>query len=56
VTLRVVDLSDAPDTGPPGVIVAVGALAGESWLDAATFTLTEDPCADPRVVTVDSVP
>jgi enoyl-CoA hydratase/carnithine racemase len=55
VTLRVVDLSDAPDTGPPGVIVAVGALAGESWLDAATFTLTEDPCADPRVVTVDSV-
>ena len=54
-TLRVVDLSDAPDTGPPGVIVAVGALAGESWLDAATFTLTEDPCADPRVVTVDSV-
>ncbi len=55
-TLRVVDLSDAPDTGPPGVIVAVGALAGESWLDAATFTLTEDPCADPRVVTVDSVP
>jgi enoyl-CoA hydratase/carnithine racemase len=56
VTLRVVDLSDAPDTGPPGVIVAVGALADESWLDAATFTLTEDPCADPRVVTVDSVP
>jgi enoyl-CoA hydratase/carnithine racemase len=56
VTLLVVDLSDAPDTGPPGVIVAVGALAGESWLDAATFTLTEDPCADPRVVTVDSVP
>ena len=28
----------------------------ESWLEAATFTLTEDPCADRRVVTVDSVP
>jgi len=56
VTLRVVDLSDTPDTGPPGVTVAVGPLADEFWLNAATFTLTEDPCADPRVVTVDSVP
>jgi enoyl-CoA hydratase/carnithine racemase len=62
VTLRVVDLSDAPDTGadvrsgPLGVIVAVGSLSDEYWLDAATFTLTEDPCADHRVVTVDSVP
>ncbi len=61
-TLRVVDLSDAPDSGaeagvwPPGVIVAVGSLSDEYWLDAATFTLTEDPCADHRVVTVDSVP
>ena len=55
-TLRVVDLSDTPDTGPPGVTVAVGPLADEYWLNAATFTLTEDPCADPRVVTVDSVP
>ena len=55
-TLRVVDLSDTPDTGPPGVTVAVGPLADEFWLNAATFTLTEDPCADPRVVTVDSVP
>ncbi|OMB96214.1 enoyl-CoA hydratase/isomerase family protein [Mycobacterium colombiense] len=61
--LRVVDLSSAPQDGPsspPGVIVAVGsaadiAVAG-SWLDAATFTLTEDHCADRRVVTVDSVP
>jgi enoyl-CoA hydratase/carnithine racemase len=61
--LRVVDLSDAPDTGadagwgpPPGVIVAFGPLTNEYWLDAATFTLTEDSCADRRVVTVDSVP
>jgi enoyl-CoA hydratase/carnithine racemase len=60
---RVVDLSDAPDTGadaglgpPPGVIVAFGPLSDEYWLNAATFTLTEDPCADRRVVTVDSVP
>jgi len=56
VTLRVVDLSDAPDTGPPGVTVAVGPLSDEYWFNAATFTLTEDPCADRRVVTVDSVP
>ena len=55
-TLRVVDLSDAPDTGLPGVTVAVGPLSDEYWLNAATFTLTEDPCADRRVVTVDSVP
>ena len=60
--LRVVGLSDAPDTGadvwsgPPGVVVAVGSLANEYWLDGATFTLTEDPCADHQVVTVDSVP
>jgi enoyl-CoA hydratase/carnithine racemase len=61
--LRVVDLSSAPYAGvasPPGVIVAHGSAADiahtESWLDAATFTLTEDPCADRRVVTVDSVP
>ncbi|MGA8249605.1 MAG: enoyl-CoA hydratase/isomerase family protein [Mycobacterium sp.] len=54
--MRVVDLSDAPDTGPPGVTVAVGPLSDEYWFNAATFTLTEDPCADRRVVTVDSVP
>jgi enoyl-CoA hydratase/carnithine racemase len=61
--LRVVDLSSAPDPAvgsPPGVIVAVGsgadiARAG-SWVDTATFTLTEEACADRRVVTVDSVP
>jgi enoyl-CoA hydratase/carnithine racemase len=61
--LRVVDLSSAPDLAvgsPPGVIVAVGSRAdiarAESWVDAATFTLTEDACADRRVVSVDSVP
>jgi enoyl-CoA hydratase/carnithine racemase len=61
--LRVVDLSSAPDTAPappPGVVVAHGGAAdiarSGSWLDAATFTLTEDSCADRRVVTVDSVP
>jgi enoyl-CoA hydratase/carnithine racemase len=64
--LRVVDLTSSaaspPDAGvasPPGVIVAVGSAAdlgpAESWLDAATFTLTEDPCTDRRVITVDSV-
>ncbi|MCK8644871.1 enoyl-CoA hydratase/isomerase family protein [Mycobacterium colombiense] len=60
--LRVVELSSAPRDGPPsppGVIVAVGSatdIAGdEFWLDAATFTLTEDPCGDRRAVTVDSV-
>lgn len=61
--LRVIDLSSAPEDGPaspPGVIVAAGSAAdidrAGTWLDAATFTLTEEPCADPRVVTVDSVP
>jgi enoyl-CoA hydratase/carnithine racemase len=65
--LRVVDLSSAPDAGvdaglasPPGVIVAVGSATdiaqSGSWLDATTFTLTEDSCTDRRVVTVDSVP
>jgi enoyl-CoA hydratase/carnithine racemase len=60
---RVVDLSNAPDAGPaspPGVIVAHGGAAdiarSGSWLDTATFTLTEDSCSDRRVVTVDSVP
>ncbi|WP_025736458.1 enoyl-CoA hydratase/isomerase family protein [Mycobacterium genavense] len=60
---RVADLSSAPEAGlpsPPGVIVAVGSAAEleqhQYWLDAATFTLTEEPCADRRVITVDSVP
>src|SRR6516162_11170443 len=61
--LRVVDLTSGPDAdsaSPPGVIVAAGSAAdiarAEYWLEAATFTLTEDRCADRRVVTVDSVP
>lgn len=61
-TLRTVDLSSEPDPdgpGPPGVIVAVGSPHGspydEYWLDAATFTLSEQLCEDRRVVTVDSV-
>ena len=64
--LRLVDLSgpvsSALDAGlpvPPGVIVAVGSAAeiakSESWLQAATFTLTEGPCADRRAISVDSV-
>lgn len=64
---RVVQLSDsassAPQDGPaspPGVVVGIGSAAeltkSQSWLDAATFTLTEDACDDRRVVTVDSVP
>ncbi|MHC1378481.1 enoyl-CoA hydratase/isomerase family protein [Mycobacterium avium subsp. paratuberculosis] len=60
--LRVVDLSSAPQDGPaspPGVIVAVGSAdqiaRSEFWLEAATFTLTEDACTDRRAVTVDSV-
>jgi len=63
--LRVVDASSAPDSGPddspPGVIVAVGSgvdIANSQagfWLDTATLTLTEDPCVDRRVITVESV-
>jgi enoyl-CoA hydratase/carnithine racemase len=57
--LRVVDLSTAPQDGadlPSGLIVAFGSPRSEYWLNTATLTLTEDPCSDPRVVTVDSVP
>ncbi|ORB85073.1 enoyl-CoA hydratase [Mycobacterium kansasii] len=58
--LRVVDLSqasDAPDVAsPPGVIVAHGSLTNEFWLNAATFTLTDKPYSDRRVITVHSVP
>ena len=57
--LRVVDLSTAPPDGadlPPGVSVAFGSPRTEYWLNTATFTLTEDPSTDTRVVTVDSVP
>jgi enoyl-CoA hydratase/carnithine racemase len=57
--LRVVDLATAPQDGSPpplGVIVAFGAPRGEYWLNTATFTLSEHPSTDPRVVTVGSVP
>ncbi len=61
--LRLVELSGAPGieiATPPGVVVAHGPaadLAGaESLLEAATFTLTEDDCADRRLITVESVP
>ncbi len=60
--MRVVDVFSEGDAGiasPPGVIVAIGSAAdiarGEYWLQNATFTLTEDPCADRRVVRVGSV-
>lgn len=60
--MRVVDVGSEGDAGvgaPPGVIVAVGTAediaAAGYWPEAATFTLTEDPCADRRVVTVGSV-
>lgn len=56
---RDIDLSDPPieaATVPPGVIVAHGPLSNESWLERATFTLTEEACADRRVIRVDSVP
>lgn len=56
---RVVDLSSAPDRcvpAPPGVIVAFGPEPDEFWRQTATFTLSEQPCADRRVVTVESVP
>lgn len=60
-TLRVVDLTEPAVTAkatPPGVVIAVGPLAGapEYWLEHATFTLTEDPTDDRRAVTVESVP
>lgn len=59
--LRIVGLTDPPqvDDAPlPGVLIAVGPAAGASeyWLQQATFTLTEDPSQDRRVITVDSVP
>nr|WP_156689284.1 enoyl-CoA hydratase/isomerase family protein [Mycobacterium sp. Marseille-P9652] len=56
--MRVVDLTEPAELSvPPGVVVAVGKVAGapEFWLEHATFTLTEDPCDDRRVVVVDSV-
>jgi enoyl-CoA hydratase/carnithine racemase len=57
--IGMVDLSSAAErvvSSPPGVLVAHGSLSDEYWLDRATFTLTEKPSTDPRVITVDSVP
>lgn len=60
--LRVLDLANAPQlpdrspVRPPGVVVAHGPLSDEFWLNYPTFTVTEEPCGDRRVVTVDSVP
>ncbi len=68
-TLRVIDLGALPpggaevaevpdDVAPPGLVVAAGAIAdaSEYSLERATVTLTEDACADRRVVTVESLP
>ncbi|QNI05255.1 enoyl-CoA hydratase/isomerase family protein [Mycobacterium kubicae] len=57
--LRVVDMANAPalDVSPPaGVIIAHGSAPDEYWLNTATFTLSDEPSADRRVITVDSVP
>ncbi len=60
-TLRVVDLTtptDAFDAARLSVpVIAVGSLgrAAESWLDKATFTLSEDASEDHRVITVPSI-
>ncbi|AXN42376.1 2,3-dehydroadipyl-CoA hydratase [Mycobacterium marinum] len=62
----VVDLSRAPDaTRAAGEISAPGVTVAHGWatelaeaepcLSAATFTLAEGPCADRRVITVESV-
>jgi len=61
VTLRIIDLTEPPpadDVALPGVVVAVGPVAGASeyWLAHATFTLTQDGADDWRAITVDSVP
>ncbi|MCV7344754.1 enoyl-CoA hydratase/isomerase family protein [Mycolicibacterium rhodesiae] len=59
--MRLVDLSDPPPigvTGPPGVVVAVGAPStpeGEFWLDTATFALAATEQEDRRYVFVGSV-
>lgn len=54
--LRVVALTDPPDRA--GIVVAVGdptCAGAKFWLQRATFTLVEHPCADPRTVQVPDV-
>jgi enoyl-CoA hydratase/carnithine racemase len=56
--LRVVDLVDEPSFATSDILVATGdvtAPTAEYWLQQATFTLTEQPVADPRVIRVPSV-
>jgi enoyl-CoA hydratase/carnithine racemase len=58
VALRVVDLSDPPETSVDPV-VAIGdphATGAEFWLQKATFTLTDRDTDDRRVIAVPSVP
>ena len=54
--LRIVDLLDPPDS--TGLVVAVGNPSGtdtEFWLQEATVTLVDSPCADSRTVQVTDV-
>lgn len=54
--LRVVDLADVP--GAAGLAIGIGDPAGddaEVWLQQATFTLVDRPCADRRTVQVPDV-
>jgi enoyl-CoA hydratase/carnithine racemase len=59
--VRVVDLSEPPPVvaaGPTGVVVATGDVTAphaEYWCEHASFTLTEHPSDDRRVITVPSV-
>lgn len=61
--MLVVDLGNPPtgSPAPTGVIVAVGSAAdvatisAQPWVEHATFTLSEDPVADRRVITVKSI-
>jgi enoyl-CoA hydratase/carnithine racemase len=57
--VHTVNLAEPPGSTPLGVVVAfgdLGAATAEYWLQRATFTLVEGPCADRRAVSVDSVP
>ena len=57
--MHTVNLAEPPGSTPLGVVVAfgdLGAVPAEYWLQRATFTLVEGPCADRRTVSVDSLP